>query len=76
MKWIRMAVLLDFWHCSYEGYVLVTGYFSFLRYKGGGDTPTQLRHLIIIGHTNYPSPGGGAVCIVTSLRRQTVRKTW
>ena len=39
MKWIRMAVLLDFWHCSYEGYVLVTGYFSFLRYKGGGRHP-------------------------------------
>jgi hypothetical protein len=57
MKWIRVAVLLDFLHCSYERYVLVTGYFSFLRYKGGEDTPTHLRLLIIRGHTNYLSLG-------------------
>ena len=68
------AILLDFLHCSYERYVLVTGYFSILRYKGGEDTPTQLRLCIISGHTNYPSMGEEWVCIVTSWRRQSAKR--
>ena len=52
-----MAVLLDFLHRSYERYVLVTSSFSFLRYKGREETSTQLRLIIISGHTNYPSLG-------------------